>query len=237
MTDQSSGSFCNLDIPLPFELFASLLTLGHKYMIDDLIASGIARLRVLFPSNFDDWTDWIVDGKVSTPIEMSVFDVIPVIKLARLLGCPDILPVAFYACCSLRPAALLEGTFSCGRQVKLSHADIATCLNMRDKLLVKSSRIRRVFLEIPFAHIDGSRQHDSRSTQCTATARKLAMRVLDHGLLSDSYCFTRMDPWISGVQKELGEQLCPSCMALLRTDMNERMRQEWLDLGSMVGKS
>ena len=73
-----------------------------KYKVKDIVEEATYRLLRVFPANdLDRWdADLLPDGD-DTPIALDPEDTIDVIRLARLLNVPSILPLVFYTCCNI----------------------------------------------------------------------------------------------------------------------------------------
>ncbi|KAJ7762115.1 hypothetical protein B0H16DRAFT_1529720 [Mycena metata] len=86
--------------PLPFNVIAAFLRLGHKYKIQPFFDSALSRLRVAFPASLEEYIDQGTRTKhivFSDPKNVQRGEIIvDTILLARDLGLLALLPSAFW---------------------------------------------------------------------------------------------------------------------------------------------
>lgn len=118
------------------DLYSNFL-LVIKYEVAPIIESCVGRLYVLFPSNLHKWHDWIDSGHFY-PVHITAKDAIAVVDLARKTGRTELLPSAFYVCCSLPNEVLVNGVTYGTKSCKLSSGDLVICPQGRDAGLLTS---------------------------------------------------------------------------------------------------
>ncbi|KAI0342589.1 hypothetical protein BDW22DRAFT_1357024 [Trametopsis cervina] len=211
---------------IQFERLRIIMLLAMKYSVQHIVDSAVMRLQVLFPSNIDDWTDWVAADKVDHPIAMTSSDAIAVAHLARMLPSKDMLPVALYICSILPSETLIHGITYGGEKVILSLEDQAECQDAAVQMMEVNIYIVGAILEAALDKGDGH-----HAPLCRAAFRKLALRVLADDLLARNNCFASLMPWINDTEVEIGERLCPGCKASLETQLDQRRRTAWAKLG------
>ena len=90
---------------MPFSVLESLIRMGHKYAIQDVLKDAMARLKKYYTDNLDVWLD--EDGRAKY-VETNRSDAMNVIQLARLTNTPTLLPVAHLICSTLHSHTLLS---------------------------------------------------------------------------------------------------------------------------------
>jgi len=84
----------------------ALVKLAHKYHVEDLRKGGLKHSKTYFTDDFDVWNS----GKIfDSSVRVADKDYIPTVNLARLVGASELLPLAFYFCCTLPTAELIRG--------------------------------------------------------------------------------------------------------------------------------
>jgi len=227
------------DQRVSFAMVAALTRLGHKYAIDDLVASALSRLRTCFSTSFDAYYSAITTGGGKS-MSCTSEDAIAAVNLARLIGedANTILPSALYTCCQLSADMLTRGVpDDDGDMQKLSDADLERCIDARARLaaLAMSSAVRRCQ-----PNSDGQetpKEGRARCTQafCTPYLASAASRVLcgTLGLPKLSGALDSIDWFVADSVR--GGLLCHVCAERVKDkDKQERLRL-WKMLPAVLG--
>lgn len=83
---------------VPFAVLETLIRLGHKYAVQDVLQEALGRLKKYYPTTLYEWSDAV--GRARW-IQTTPADAIEVIELARLTDTPSLLPAAYLACCEI----------------------------------------------------------------------------------------------------------------------------------------
>ena len=170
---------------------------------------------------------------VDRAIRMRRADAIAVVALVRLLGCHEILPLAFYICCSLGEVLVTGVTYG-AEVVRLEPNDLKTCLAGREILVKENTDVMKAFIE--------GLQTDARPKDCTQphlcsrASKRLALLAMEDGLFSDPKPCDEVDVWLDesyGAHPE--SKPCHRCNAALRSAIRERQENVWQKLGKIFG--
>lgn len=217
-------------IDIEFKKLRSILLVAVTYKVQHIIDSGIRRLRILFPKNYDAWTNWIVSGS-SSPVNIVAVDAVAVVDLAHKAGCLDLLPAALYACCSLSNASLLNGAQYGADKFKLSHRSVLLCLDAREKLVrARASIIRHLMTTAHIGPELATHLQTPAYQDCWDTLRELGIRMVDDHIVSSPLCFSSLCPWLDWAENQCAQKLCATCKNHLKAGMAMRMREAWTKL-------
>ncbi|CCM04555.1 uncharacterized protein FIBRA_06736 [Fibroporia radiculosa] len=133
--DVSAWIFFMGDIAIKFSLVASLLRIGHRYEIQDLLDYGKRRLQECYPNTYDEWF-------CAPDINPSKSAIVALI-LARKIGLTTVLPALFYDCCTESDLdVILSGVRRAdGTLDMLSRDDMQACLKARDRLIKENKTV------------------------------------------------------------------------------------------------
>ena len=227
---------------VPFAMVAALIRLGHKYAIDDLVSSALARLTRCFPTDFDAYCASITAGGSRT-LACSPKDAIAAVNLARLLGdeACTILPSALYTCCQLDADTLTRGVVREDGEIEaLSDADVELCIDARARLaaLTLATAMRRCQLKPEAPNDLGGKKEDEPPCMqafCSPYLAAAANRVLNRTLGLPTLCgaLDSMEAFIADSVR--GGLLCRACAERVRAkDRRERI-QVWKNLPVVLG--
>ena len=82
-------------VPVPFEVLASLIRMGHKYGLQDILDHALSRLKKYYTNDFAAWKDPAGRARYVTATDD---DAPSVVALARLTNTPSLLPTALLVC-------------------------------------------------------------------------------------------------------------------------------------------
>ena len=93
-------------IPIQFPVLASLIRMGHKYAVQDVLDNALARLKRYYTTDFAAWQDSAARARYV--LSNDIKDAFVAIELARLTNTQSILPTAFLECCGHMPSTFLD---------------------------------------------------------------------------------------------------------------------------------
>ena len=82
-------------VPVEFEVLASLIRMGHKYELQDILSHALSRLKKFYTNDFAAWKDPASRTRYVTTTDD---DAPAVVALARLTNTPSLLPTALLVC-------------------------------------------------------------------------------------------------------------------------------------------
>ena len=96
---------------IPFDELRVVGPLAKKLEVRQVVGVVVHRLSRCFPSQqLLKWDPELKTTRATPPVAIRVVDAIAAVGLARTLDAPQLLPMAFYTCCSqLRTDSLLKG--------------------------------------------------------------------------------------------------------------------------------
>lgn len=206
--------------------------MGVKYQVKHIIDGGLWRLRSLFPSQLSSWTNWPISGSWS-PIILKAEDAIAVVYMARKANVLDLLPVAYYTCCTLPPSVMVDGVDYDEWErngYHLNEDDLKMCHAAQAELLDMRMRVLRVFMEGATGAYDNICVCKSK---CRSKMQQLALRAMDERQYSIAQCFSSLNSWIDGVDRSLTEKMCSPCRKAVKNDTASQMKDEWAKLGKL----
>ncbi|KAI0337039.1 hypothetical protein BDW22DRAFT_1488572 [Trametopsis cervina] len=217
---------------IQFESLRRLLLLAIKYKVSHIINSGISRLEALYPSDYDNWTEWVHQEEPATGnVEIVCEDSVAVVEIARATGRTELLPVALYASLMVDWKDFLKGKEYGPDTVKLSAEDQILCLNAQDKLREISVRIGEILLG---EALNGPGAHCQTRPECWKAYRELASTAT-RSSFTDIGCFCSSVGFIQGLEAKQTKKRCSKCVQYLTKKIEEREREEWQTLGDVFG--
>ncbi|KAM5544851.1 hypothetical protein V8D89_001749 [Ganoderma adspersum] len=235
-------SYLRLDQVVTFPVLAALARLSHKYQLDGLLAAVLPRLKGTFTTELAVW------DAAGALLEGSAFEfdqAVEALNLFRLLGRPEMVPVALYGCCQLPPADLLCGIARSdgATREQLAPADLVLCLEAKGRLLRATValvvRLSEAY-EARIALVAGGQAECSPSaaageSQCpgalgalVADCRRYLHESIDEDPLDTFYA--------SGLHYAVRTQvLCGACGEALEAEYAQLRREVWRGLPGFMG--
>ncbi|TFK51922.1 hypothetical protein OE88DRAFT_1486272 [Heliocybe sulcata] len=204
----------------PFDRLTSLARLSSKYNIKHLMEDVAAHLSLIYPSSLEDY--WKRDKSLFADFRPHAVEALDMSHdLPALL---PIAPVAFYDCCELTAAEIVDGVTHAGEEYGISSdRDVKTCLVGRDALIkAKHARVDNFLMSL------------SPAQPCRTTdrcCRALALYLRDHrdrGLLDKCDIFSRQPLW--AYYSAHTTRLCAVCHAQFRDSENNALDAVWKEL-------
>ncbi|KAI1786587.1 hypothetical protein LXA43DRAFT_952359 [Ganoderma leucocontextum] len=201
------------DKAVTFAVLAALARLSHKYQLDELLEAVVPRLKGTFTTELEMW-DKSRGFYELPPLGLTSDHAIEALNLFRLLDRPEMIPVALYWCCQLRPAVLLRGvTRSDGvTREHPSPTDLELCFEVKEKLVQATIHLLLQLCEVyevKIAQVSGNQDCQSPD-DCLDGLRDL----LDvfRGFLHDSIDADPLDTYYAGQLDESVESggMCSS---------------------------
>lgn len=210
-----------------------MLLLGIKYKVKHIVDAGVGRLRSLFPSQLSYWTNWPISGAHS-PIPLEAEDAITVVYMATQADALDLLPVAYYVCCTLSPGWTVNGVDYDdwdGDVYRLSENEVKMCHAAQSELQKMRMWILRVLME------GATGAYDSiclaRRGKCGPKLLQISLQAMDEQQYSVAQCFSPLNSWIDKADGKLTEKLCSPCKKAVKNDIASRLQAEWGKLGKL----
>ncbi|KAI0700391.1 hypothetical protein C8T65DRAFT_697343 [Cerioporus squamosus] len=206
-----------------YDEIASLIHLGHKYQMPQLVDSSISYLKRYYPDDFDTYE------KLDSwwPPKFKSSHAIGVVNLARLTGCMELLPAALLSCCLLG-TVVFTGVSQRrgGPREQLTPSDLQLCYFARSELAAAAVAM--------VLRICRPKQADlcKQSHTCQSALLKL---ISEQHLHADQLC--KLNPLVSNLPlyEHLRDVLCRRCFAMLEErDVSER-RAMWKKLPDLLG--
>ncbi|KAI0739205.1 hypothetical protein C8Q80DRAFT_1357930 [Daedaleopsis nitida] len=200
---------------LSFHAISAYARLGHKFQIVSLLEQSTEFLMKTYGDKFDRWHENRQPGPPKWQDEYAI----GVVNIARLIGCPFILPGALALCCTLRPKQLLHGfKREDGSEEKLDESDLLRCLNGRSEL-INEGAFTTVLAISSFRHPACCRH----SKECRKQLRLLLFAEKEYmSIPSSSYPFK-----ISAEDLMSWQDLCEYCMNALSEKIAEQKVATW----------
>ncbi|KAI1781887.1 hypothetical protein LXA43DRAFT_907382 [Ganoderma leucocontextum] len=224
-----------------FAMLTALARLSHKYQLDELLEAVVPRLKGTFTTELEMW-DKSRGFYELPPLGLTSDHAIEALNLFRLLDRPEMIPVALYWCCQLRPAVLLRGvTRSDGvTREHPSPTDLELCFEVKEKLVQATIHLLLQLCEVyevKIAQVSGNQDCQSPD-DCLDGLRDL----LDvfRGFLHDSIDADPLDTYYAGQLDESVESggMCSSCGDAMRVEHSQlREAQDtelWFEDGNVV---
>lgn len=218
---------------MDFRTIRAMLQLSFKYEVEFIREEALRRLRFCFPSTLSAFESWTREGGAIT---MRTRDTIAVIDLARTFNLTDILPCAFYRCCTRLDMVQLLSKYRYGDDdcVEMSRDDLRICLQGIEKLLADGPSRARLFTHFnppATCHRPGSCTMAITSLAGTATCKKFFTRRATLTPV-DSV----VDVWQCQHRDQLdGMPLCGACRSAFIVKYNEHRQKSWDSLGDIFG--
>ena len=206
----------------------AMITLSHKFQIDQLVSQGLAHLTEYYTNDFDLWCE----TDRSTCLEPEPIDAIRAINIARLTGTTSILPLA-YLHASRAGAAILRGcTREDGYVEGLPLAELMRILDGRAELIRRASTALVRIFRPEVSDLCG----DER--RCLRHLAGQALRLDD--VLDDLYEEGFAQSWVHlvNLKDEDGTspwKLCRACLEMVEDRDREERRRFWNDLPGVFG--
>ncbi|KZT07972.1 uncharacterized protein LAESUDRAFT_758101 [Laetiporus sulphureus 93-53] len=218
--------FLRRDIPVPFEVIATLVRLGEEYEICELCDAALNRLKTHFTDSFHVFCGRLGDEPEIPPmITMQESDAIAVVNLARLTETDNMLPTALYGCCQLDKLVLSKGVTRLGGTVEaLSEEDLARCMDGIAHLASQNAH----GLHTTFCLQTSEQCSDPRS--CTKLIKAIPNEILKCQSLARTSVLSSWDKYI-----EAANLLCKHCQKTLYERELVRRRTVWRALPEHMG--
>ncbi|KAI0720085.1 hypothetical protein C8T65DRAFT_736251 [Cerioporus squamosus] len=130
-----------------FDCLSALARLGHKYELPQVLSASVNRLKAVFTTDFAVWKQNkflrpLGSPPNDLPIALWPRNCVEAINLFRMLGRPEMLPVAFYLCAYAAPLSmLLRGVQRADGTLETpSVDDLERLLTGRDRLTKTGNR-------------------------------------------------------------------------------------------------
>ncbi|TFK85581.1 hypothetical protein K466DRAFT_601028 [Polyporus arcularius HHB13444] len=209
-----------------YDEIASLIRLGHKYQIQQLVDSSIAYLRRYYPHDFDAWDKL---GQHKRPPNFRSLNTIGVVSLARLTGCMDLLPAALLAICFFRKDCAFSSVPSAapgGPIEKLSMDDIQLCFYARVELAAVGVEMG---LRICYPVVANT---CAQPRTCKAALIDLISTQHENG-----HALCALNPFrpYSACYQSARATICRSCYAMLEERDRSERRAMWKKLPELLG--
>lgn len=190
----------------------ALVKLAHKYQIDDLREHGVTRLKTAFTDDFELWNSRTSFSTAA--IHLSENDYIPAVNLARLIGATYLLPVAFYLCCQLSTAQLLQGTpRPDGTTARLTADDLERCIEGKHKLVQDNT-------------LGNAKIFARAAANCTTSCdHRLLGLIMHRHWLPDASTLANADAFIERLCMD--ERLCGECGRHMKAVHLQHRRDAW----------
>ncbi|RPD76779.1 hypothetical protein L226DRAFT_532804 [Lentinus tigrinus ALCF2SS1-7] len=211
---------------------SALARLGHKYQIHSLLDNVAKFLQDHFCTDFNLWSAH--DDLV--PTGWKPVHAIGVVNIARLLGCPSILPTALAVCCAVNGTEMVRGYERAdGTRETLCTDDIARCADTARRLSQGTSAA--------ICHAFATHKESARDSKCSdpKTCGDEMHRLLcayadtarDRELFTDRHPFRDWKYYLGTRVDE--SRICEGCNIMLRDRFVERQRELWDRLPAIVG--
>lgn len=108
-----------------------MMMVGRKYGVDRVYNEALRRLRTISPTTLAEFDSFLHGIRSeSCAVIFRAEDRVAIINMARSFDLPELLPFAFYICCTKANPAALAGVPSDGAesQEQLSASDLILCL-------------------------------------------------------------------------------------------------------------
>ncbi|KAI0337040.1 hypothetical protein BDW22DRAFT_1364588 [Trametopsis cervina] len=231
--DGGGHSYYNQDYVIQFDTLRRLLLVSIKYKVSHIVDSGISRLKTLYPSDYDNWTEWVHAAEPETGnVDIRCTDSIAVVEIARAAGCTELLPVALYSCVMMPWENFLEGEKYGPDTVTLSVEDQKLCLKAQDSFRRMSARINDVLLS---EGIHGPRSRCQTKPECRKVYRELGLAASRSNITFHVACFESSVRFIEDIEAKQKKKRCSKCVQYLKKKIEEREREEWQTLGDVFG--
>ncbi|TFK85564.1 hypothetical protein K466DRAFT_664419 [Polyporus arcularius HHB13444] len=204
---------------VPFSVLESLIRVGHKYAVHDVLSEALGRLKKYYPTTLDEWDD--VEGRARW-VDTSPADATTVIELARLANAPSLLPTAYLTCCGLITSR--EHTDALRA---LSSEDLHRVMNA-SAATSRSCALRLIFMLHP-SRADGCLSPD----RCEATAGSLAQDIMtidasashmrDAHLIPDAFKLL----WDGQASRSGMHSMCEACMTNTKSEHDRSRSSYW----------
>lgn len=205
--------------------------LALKYKVQHVVDSALLRLRERFPStSLAQWDDTTNDK----PIIMDNIDCIAVVVLARACNALDVLPLAFYGCCSLDLSTIFDGASYGGEKVQLSSSDLRQCLVGHRLLVELNQTFITTILELCAGSRPGRACH--RPHPCHTALCQILAKCSYDGFFCDPGCLEEMISYLVG--KDAGpsaSKVCSACKKRIQEAERNFREEAFLKLGTIFG--
>ncbi|KAI0742510.1 hypothetical protein C8Q80DRAFT_1356207 [Daedaleopsis nitida] len=198
-----------------FNTLSSIIRMGDKYQVDDVLTFAINYLKEHYPDNVD-WIKHRLGAPCFSPLET-----VGVVNLARLTDTPSILPAAFLHCCAADPEALMRGFVRDGGVTeRLSADDLARVLIARAEL-VKADAITCLYT----LHTRAA-QDCSDPGHCDAVVKGMLNELIDEDTTSRTFGADWRWSW-EDCLRTIDAVLCAGCMEEIRERKDAQTKEMW----------
>ncbi|GJE89952.1 hypothetical protein PsYK624_060660 [Phanerochaete sordida] len=224
----NSNWFARKAKPLPFAELRGVAIVASKYNVQNVIDEAVRRLSFYFPSlraRFRSNLDF--NDQSSQPLRIVEKDAVAVIKLAKLLKAPFLLPTAYVVCALIDPEYQVKGVAYEDEVVKLDDDELKLCLEGHAELMEENTHVMSTLFEDP--------SHPSY-TQCDTALKKLLHMAMKDGALAEPDPIFPVQAWFQRKYKDKPDaQPCQLCQYRLEEMMDRRQAEVWERLGGIYG--
>ncbi|KAI0365135.1 hypothetical protein BV20DRAFT_973566 [Pilatotrama ljubarskyi] len=216
-------------IPVPFHILASLIRMSHKYGVQDLYNTALARLKKFYTSDFDAWDDKKARRRYVTT---TAADALTVLELARLTNTPSLLPTAYLICCSLDKARRVKKRTRHERPLlaELSPWDLKHVVTGKAKLAQR--RAARLLGLLRAAPCEGCSRPEKCAYAVQRTLQRIDLAELEQGM-DDALAFDHLFGWFW--TRGQVERLCGRCMTASDEAHTKLRLETWYKLPEIFG--
>ncbi|KZT11168.1 uncharacterized protein LAESUDRAFT_691737 [Laetiporus sulphureus 93-53] len=203
--------------PLPFSTVASLIRLGHKYQMADVLEGALARLKSCFSNRRSDLHHWTANA--SPTMTMTNEDAIAALNLARLTQSDTILPLATFGCCLLEEELIVNGVArEDGSRDELSKEDVIRVFKTRQR--IHAHDLKSISL---YKACSPNCSNESGCARGLSKFREILLDPEDGPLF---YC----NSFRSFLGRDAPPYLCNDCKEFIDKKDDEREHQSWVEL-------
>ncbi|KAI0355243.1 hypothetical protein OH77DRAFT_354435 [Trametes cingulata] len=216
-------------IPIPFHTLASLIRMSHKYGVQDVYNTALARLKKYYTSDLQAWDDRKGRRRY---VLANAADALTVLELAYLTNTPSLLPTAYLICCSLDNARRLKKRTRQEQPLlaSLSPWDLKCVVTGKAKLAQR--RATRLLGFLRAAPCAACPRPEKCAVAVQRTLQRIDLAELEQGL-DDTLVFDHLSGWFWTRGQE--ERLCGRCMAA-SDEVHTKLRLEtWYKLPEIFG--
>ncbi|KAJ3540716.1 hypothetical protein NM688_g6189 [Phlebia brevispora] len=196
---------------LPFSIVKAMITLGHKYEMEEVRLEGLRRLQICFPDKLRDFHEKAAVVRThpyvlfivpfTRPIDLKIEDAIEVIALARRFNIKSVLPAAFYTAAQLPIATLVQALSPDG---VLSKEDLTSCLEGKAEL-IRQTLEHLSDAQEAMDEACGNCELDIRAETCGPDALRLLTYDVDLCDLCLDFFHSESKEWREGIWSSLPE--------------------------------
>lgn len=242
---KSHGSpFLNRKVAIPFRNLRRITLLAAKYKIQFIINEAIARLETVFPVAYSTTSGRMDTRAYCTPAPGALVlcnppDCLAAVALARSIDAanpPSFIVTAFYFACSSASGGIFGSDSYDDEPLKLSHADLRTCLKSADKLLLRNKKTNEVLLELQqnqLAKPQACTPGDAK--KCRTGFINLVHAAIRQNLFTSKKPLRSCEDFLREHIDEQATRVCTTCAAQIRTKLEESRMETFNKLGEYFG--